>query len=226
MTINEKKQLSNYIKGLVRESINQLNENNFRGCKSIEIKWHGEWADPELKFNGHLANYYEIENALVEMAKEEGINPENDDEFNKFCQEHEQDIQEMIVNGGEKEEHPFDNNEGGDIAGLNEIRNLLESITREELRKHLNEKKGRKKSKKQASSKEKSVVSQLNADGTNAAAYFYKLYGVENGTDAEKAAARSKGYKKAKGKKNDSGVPYRFSTRERNRLASLLTDKS
>ena len=86
-------------------------------------------------------------------------------------------------------------------------------------------KKKRKNKKEKTSSKDKTIVSQLNADGTNAAHYYYKLYGVENGTDAQKAAARSKGYKKAKGKKNDTGVPYKFTSKERNRLNSLLTDR-
>lgn len=115
-----------------------------------------------------------------------------------------------------------------DIAGLDELRQLAESFARDSVRRILSEgkkKKKRKNKKEKTSSKDKTVVSQLNADGTNAAHYFYKLYGVENGTEAEKAAARSKGYKKAKGKKNDTGVPYKFNSKERNRLSSLLTDR-
>lgn len=117
-----------------------------------------------------------------------------------------------------------------EIAGINELRRLAESYARQSVKQILSEgkkKKGkkRKNKKEKTSSKDKTVISQLNADGTNAAHYFYKLYGVENGTDAEKAAARSKGYKKAKGKKNDTGVPYKFSSKERNRLSSLLTDR-
>lgn len=162
MTINEKKQLSEYIKKLVRES---FEGDNYYG---------GELPNPD-----------------------EDLNDDEDEEG--------------------------DDN----IAGLNELRKLTESMARESFAQILSEekKKKRKNKKEKSSSKDKTVVSKLNADGTNAAHYFYKLYGVENGTDAEKAAARSKGYKKAKGKKNDTGVPYKFSSKERNRLNSLLTDR-
>jgi hypothetical protein len=116
-----------------------------------------------------------------------------------------------------------------EIAGLDELRQLAESYARQSVARILSEskkKKGKRKNKKEkTSSKDKTVVSQLNADGTNAAHYYYKLYGVENGTEAQKASARSKGYKKAKGKKNDTGVPYKFTSKERNRLSSLLTDR-
>lgn len=162
MTINEKKQLSEYIKKLVRES---FEDDNYYGGS---------------------------------LPDDESIDLDDEDE------------------------------EGDDnIAGLNELRKLTESMARESFAQILSEekKKKRKNKKEKSSSKDKTVVSKLNADGTNAAHYFYKLYGVENGTDAEKAAARSKGYKKAKGKKNDTGVPYKFSSKERNRLNSLLTDR-
>ena len=122
------------------------------------------------------------------------------------------------------------NDEFGSPAGLDELRKLCEGYARAAISKVLSEgKKGsskKKKSKEKTSSRDKTVVAKLNSDGVNAASYYYKLYGVENGTDAEKASARSKGYKKAKGKKNDSGVPYKFSSKERNRLNSLLTDIS
>lgn len=170
MTINEKKQLCEYIKGLVRESIGEMYGDSF-------------------------------------------VNPGEKDEFN-----------------GEDEEMAEDE--------LDELRNICEGFARDAISEMIMEKKGgngwknnkkgkkRKNKKEKTSSRDKTVISKLNADGTNSAHYFYKLYGVENGTEAEKAAARSKGYKKAKGKKNDTGVPYKFTSKERNRLSSLLTDKS
>lgn len=135
------------------------------------------------------------------------------------------DDTENMWNGDPDLESDDDDEE---IAGLDELRRLAESYARDSVRSILSEgkkKKKRKNKKEKTSSKDKTVVSQLNADGTNAAHYFYKLYGVENGTEAEKASARSKGYKKAKGKKNDTGVPYKFNSKERNRLSSLLTDR-
>lgn len=180
MTVNEKSQLSEYIKDLVQESIGEMYGDSFKS--SIE--------------------------------KPYGV---TDDEY--F--------------GADDDEDEEDDDE--EIAGLNELRQLTESMARDAVSEILMEKKGgkkynkkgskRKNKKEKSSSRDKTVISKLNADGTNAAHYFYKLYGVENGTEAEKAAARSKGYKKAKGKKNDTGVPYKFTSKERNRLGSLLTDR-
>ena len=181
MTLNEKKQLTNYIKGLVRESIGEMD--------SMPSWWNDQYGDEPL----------DDEDLDLGLGEEPDM---GDDEF-------------------------MDDED--DIAGLNELRTLAESMARDSFSRILSEKKKkdgkRKKKKEKTSSKDKTVVSKLNADGTNAAHYYYKLYGVENGTEEEKAAARSKGYKKAKGKKNDTGVPYKFSSKERNRLSSLLTDR-
>lgn len=183
MTINEKKQLSNYIKKLVRESIGEMD--------SMPSWWNAQYGD--------------------------------DDELEGFNNDEIEDEDEI------NDERPvyMDEPDDDEPAGLNELRQLAESYARSAVKGILMEKKKkkRKNKKEKTSSKDKTIVSQLNADGTNAAHYYYKLYGVENGTEVQKAAARSKGYKKAKGKKNDTGVPYKFTSKERNRLNSLLTDK-
>ena len=261
MTINEKRMLGGYIRGLVRESVDEkitLNnlrsltesmahdavvnilsegaEDNFRGCDNIEMVWHGEWADPELKCNGYIANYYEIEDAVYEWAKEEGIDADNDDEFSQFCIENQAEIEDMIQEMGEKEEgfdDETDEDSDNDIAGINELRQLTESMARRSVNKLLMEKKkgakakkakkdSEKKSSKKISSAEKTLMSRLNDDSINAAHYYYKLYGAKS--DAEKAAARSLGYKKAKGEKtpNKKGH-YRFSSKEKNKLNAMLT---
>lgn len=78
--------------------------NNWRGCKDIEMIWHGDWADPELvtEYDGveYWFNYYDIENALWEdFLENEGIeekdtydergniSDEYEDKFNKYCQD-------------------------------------------------------------------------------------------------------------------------------------------
>lgn len=176
MTISEEKQLSNYIKGLVREALGEMD--------SMPNWWNDKY--------GH------------------------DDEEDGFVSDEAPDVSDEPVYDDEP-------------AGLDELRQLAEGYARSAVKGILMEKKKknkkRKNKKEKTSSKDKTIVSQLNADGTNAAHYFYKLYGVENGTEAQKASARSKGYKKAKGKKNDTGVPYKFTSKERNRLSSLLTDR-
>lgn len=175
MTIKEERLLSNYIKGLVRESID-----NF---------------------------------------KEEDI-PVDDAQFDEG------------ETGDEAEDEPDTEVDSSEIAGLNELRGLCENIARRAAKHYLAEakkKKGgakKKKGAKKKTGKESATLQKLKAPGTNAADYFYRLYGVENGTDAEKASARSKGYKKMKGRVNKTtGARYRFSSKELNRLGSLLTDK-
>lgn len=207
MTINEKKQLANYIKGLVRESLGEMD--------SMPNWWNEKYgssvdADEEGFDNDEVSDENELwhENDHPETRRSSYEGPDVD---------------------GNDEPVYADEEDDEEIAGINELRRLAESYARQSVAQILSEskkKKSKRKNKKEkSSSKDKTVVSQLNADGTNAAHYYYKLYGVENGTEAQKAAARSKGYKKAKGKKNDTGVPYKFTSKERNRLNSLLTDR-
>lgn len=36
------------------------------GIYPIKFIWHGAWSDPELKYKGHLFNYWDIENRMYE----------------------------------------------------------------------------------------------------------------------------------------------------------------
>lgn len=214
MTINEKKQLSEYIKSLVRESIsemplpkgfNYMDELPDEMPKSTE----GEFPWPEKEdlkpFGGEMENprrHYE--------------GPDVD---------------------GNNDPVYADKPDDDEPAGLNELRRLAESYARESVAQILSEKKGgwknkgkkkRKKSEKgekKRSSSEKTLMKRLNSDSVNAAHYFYKLYGVENGTEAEKASARSKGYKRANAKPTpDKKHHYRFSSKEQNKLNAMMTN--
>ena len=224
MTINEKRQLSNYITRLVRESVEEVDM----------PKWHNDiYGIGDEDFD-----YDEMQDGSDDDEFDD--RPSREDIHNDFWEEHGKSQPGMHYGGpdvtttdydwfGSPEYKKDSDQEDKQIAGISELRKLAESYARQSVVQILSEgkkKKKRKNKKEKTSSRDKTVVSQLNADGTNAAHYFYKLYGVENGTDAQKAAARSKGYKKAKGKKNDSGVPYKFTSKERNRLGSLLTDRS
>ena len=96
------------LKQIVAESVKKVlkemegNPNYFRGVDGIEMHYHGSTADPELSYNGKRANYWTIEDAMWDWYKEECksrgvVADENDDEgFNRFCQEHKQDIIEYI----------------------------------------------------------------------------------------------------------------------------------
>ena len=226
MTINEKKQLTDYIKGLVRESLGEREDMN----GWYNLKNHGFRDEDE---------YDEFKNLSMDTDGEGSYNDNLDDKLDRMSRATEDgerpDAEDLKPSDGvsnpdfkDFDPNAHQLNDDDEIAGINELRKLAESYARESVAQILSEskKKGKRKNKKEkTSSKDRTVVSQLNADGTNAAHYYYKLYGVENGTEAQKAAARSKGYKKAKGKKNDTGVPYKFNSKERNRLSSLLTDR-
>ena len=137
------------------------------------------------------------------------------------------------LEGGNGKNGKKDKKEKNENRNMRALRSLCENIAREAVGRYVTEgkKKGSKKSKKSKkeksskslNSQEKTIMTKLNSDGVNAASYYYKLYNAK--TDAEKAAARSKGYKKAKGKKNSTGARYRFTSKERNKLNSMLTDK-
>lgn len=236
MTIKEEKALRNYIKGLVRESLGEIRD-----------------IDDDNYFGGGLPDHYfdEPDDEPLDYEDEEESAPAGLDELRKLCEGYAREAREDLF-GYEEDPEDFDFDEDDEEIdderlerenpytqdyGIYELRKLCEGMARQAVSGILTEKKGgkgwkkkskdkkRKNKKEKTSSKDKTIVSKLNADGTNAAHYFYKLYGVENGTEAQKASARSKGYKKAKGKKNDTGVPYKFTSKERNRLNSLLTDK-
>ena len=83
----------------------------YRGCKDIEIIWHGDWADPELRYNGYVANYYKIDNEAAVYAKTDGVDVDCEKAFNSFVQQHEDNIGNRIIQTGKKEYNPFEDNE-------------------------------------------------------------------------------------------------------------------
>lgn len=81
--------------------------NGWRGCKNVQMIWHGEWGDPELEAEGYTANYWDIENSMwYEFLEETGHTdsesdvPEVEEEFNQWLQKHESDIISDICNCG------------------------------------------------------------------------------------------------------------------------------
>ena len=227
MTINEKKQLTDYIKGLIRESLGEMD--------SMPRFWndnYGPETDDDESFEED--GYYddEIEEPIVD-------DPKPGDEAELDANPDWEQERDWPRKGATAKDDPIEDDFGDDdeedIAGLNGLRRLAESYARESVSKLMTEKKGgwkkmskksakNEKGKKKISSSEKTIMDRLNNDAVNAAHYYYKLYGVENGTEDEKAAARSLGYKKAKGKKlPGKNGNYRFSSKERNKLYTMMT---
>lgn len=60
---------------------------NRRWLEKIKLIWHWETADPELEYNGVVANYYTIEDTLYEQWKED-----MDEEVYKVLNEKQRDF--------------------------------------------------------------------------------------------------------------------------------------
>ena len=76
-------------------------EGCFYGVPGIRFIWHGEWADPELEWNGMLFNYFDLETPLWEVYREEcqeaGV-PTDDDKFGEWVREHADIAKEYLRN--------------------------------------------------------------------------------------------------------------------------------
>lgn len=58
---------------------------NYRGIPKVEFIWNGSWSDPQLKYKGHLFNYWDIEDTLFyEYAENFAKNIETDDDDELF----------------------------------------------------------------------------------------------------------------------------------------------
>ena len=73
----------------------------FRGIRGIRFIWHGTNADPELSYRGKTVNYWDVENTLWEEYKEDRqekglLIPDDQELFDKYCQEHSADIKQLI----------------------------------------------------------------------------------------------------------------------------------
>lgn len=60
---------------VLKEENRKLNE-GFRGCKEVEMIWHGAYSDPELYYkdedgNEYYANYYDVEDSMWDYYKGE-----------------------------------------------------------------------------------------------------------------------------------------------------------
>lgn len=89
---------------------------DYRGVKGITMYYWSWGEDPVLEYKDWAADYYQVEDTLWDMyvaeKKEEGIDEKDldtihDDDFNKFCQDHRDDIIEIIKTMGD-----YYNNDG------------------------------------------------------------------------------------------------------------------
>lgn len=87
-----------------RKAIKSGNENNWYGIPGIRMIWHGEWSDPELEYDGYVANYWDVENILYGYAQDDGIeNPDDDDVFAQYVRDNADEAKSLIQEFGVKE---------------------------------------------------------------------------------------------------------------------------
>ena len=71
--------------------------NYYRGIRDIEFIWHGATPDPELSYQGKVVNYYDVEDTIWQEYKEDGHDSDDEEEFTKYCQRHEAEIKQLIL---------------------------------------------------------------------------------------------------------------------------------
>lgn len=67
----------------------------WRGVEGVEMLWHGEWADPELRYDDVVANYNDVEDYLYSVFCDDlGIDEgdDRDEEFSEWCRRHRWDV--------------------------------------------------------------------------------------------------------------------------------------
>ena len=114
----EDDKLKESVKDRGNKKRSRVNEAFFRGNKEIELVSHGEWADPDLIYDGYTFNYWEIEDALWEdflacidegdvdvsfdreFAEKHSEDDVVEDAFNLYVQENGVDYLNDVIYGG------------------------------------------------------------------------------------------------------------------------------
>ena len=74
-----------------------MKKSYYRGIRGIEFIWHGATPDPELSYQGKVVNYYDVEDTIWQEYKEDGYDSDDEEEFTKYCQNHEAEIKQLIL---------------------------------------------------------------------------------------------------------------------------------
>lgn len=87
--------------------VNESLKEGWRGSPDIEMGWNGEWADPDLIYKDYTFNYWDIEDALWDMFKEdmgysdsEANNPDVEEQFGKYIRQIGPSYLDDVIAGG------------------------------------------------------------------------------------------------------------------------------
>ena len=98
-----------------------MKKNFWRGVEGVELLWHGEWSDPELRYGNIVANCTYVEEYLETCWMDDVDNDMEHpywDKFSEWCQDHREDvIGEIYLNQcyDSKRYNFFDALDGGEI---------------------------------------------------------------------------------------------------------------
>lgn len=102
------------LKKLIKQCVCEAQKKWWRGVPNVRMTWHGEYSDPELEYNGIVANYYDIEDTLYEdFKKETGYKTpddeeETDDMFDNWLSDNKYRVYELFDSYKTKEEEDND----------------------------------------------------------------------------------------------------------------------
>lgn len=68
----------------------------WRGVEGVEMLWHGEWADPELRYDNIVASSVEVEEDLYSQWESEQEETGEYIDFSLWCQEHRGEVIDII----------------------------------------------------------------------------------------------------------------------------------
>lgn len=76
----------------------------WRGVEGVELIWHGEWSDPELRYGNVVANVVDVEECLSSsfeeaMGIEDTWDGNHEEEFSQYCRDNREEVIEWIYSG-------------------------------------------------------------------------------------------------------------------------------
>ena len=123
-----------------KHNINESYTGNYRGVDGVKHIWHGEWADPEVEYDGKLVNYWDIDEYMQDMADSNGINIEDTEALNQFCIDNEDAVKQYIIDNGQpieddEEETDWASYEDDEEEDLDECDNNVVRLNESQLKK-------------------------------------------------------------------------------------------
>ena len=107
-----------------------MNKNYWCGIRGVYQIWHGQWADPEVRYKNYICNEWDLQESMYITMKdriadgEDWGDPDNDRDFMNFCKQNadlvKQDIMELSTGGVYESKNIM----------LRKDKALLESLTR------------------------------------------------------------------------------------------------